>query len=78
MTGTAGILLVPWRVGNFFIMLMPQKEVPWIVLMTMLKVYRTVLAPVFPYSPSDYCQPALSEFYHMAVTANIHLHRMGW
>jgi hypothetical protein len=59
--------------GNFFIMLRPQKEVPWMVGMTVLKVYRTVLAPVFPYSPYDYYQPALSKFYHVAVTANIHL-----
>jgi hypothetical protein len=51
------------------------KENPWMV---MLKVYRTVLAPVFPYSPSNYCQPALNEFYHVAITANIHLNRMGW
>jgi len=64
--------------GNFFIMPWPQKEVPWMAWMTMLNVYRTVLAPVYPYNPSDYCQLVLSEFYHVAVTANIHLNRTGW
>jgi hypothetical protein len=53
------------------------EENPWMVWMAMLKVYCTVLAPVFPCSPSNYCQPALNEFYHVAITANIHLNRMG-
>jgi len=64
--------------GEFLYYAEAPEENPWMVQMTMLKVYRTVLAPVFPYSPPDYCQPALSEFYHVTVTANIHLNRMGW
>jgi hypothetical protein len=53
--------------GEFLYYAEAPDENPRMVWMTMLKVYRTVLAPVFPCSPSDYCQPALSEFYHVAV-----------
>jgi len=63
--------------GEFLYYAEAPEENPWTVWMTMLKVYHTVLAPVFPYSPSACCQPALSEFYNVAVIANIHLNRIG-